>query len=925
MNSDISSPSRSLTLSLFSAASMAFGAGILYVIFAQEESFQSFPGRTIGISLLSDIDPHYRTWLFLLGSALLITVTAGVFAISGAQAGSKAKLAASPPGLLILACGAANLAAAALHTDSGLFLQGAALSGWVLALWWLYGDTSQQAEAGFLLRFCVSWQLAILAFWLAGLPANWWLIAPATLVFLAYPQLCKWAPSLEGPLGACLLLAPVALVVAIECSYFIAGQHSSPWPALAIATALTALCWLLYTRKTVSPVALARLAALSVLLTTFILNQYTNQITYRGFDVFHLAEKLLPLQQYASFGSLPFMGYHPGHGLFDVFPHAIYQMLNGGDILESQIWGNGYFMGWVMQTLYIGILYWCLSRLLEPLAAFFLLWLLPVFHILEPYNALLLLPVIHLAMLPGTTNPWRWWCIQWLLTVALGVWRTDFGMIIAAGNLITAAALSWHRQTPRTLIPAITGLLGTLAALGAVVALLPDHPVHDSLLRISKDLMGIQIPAAAYDRYYKEWNHLVTMQYIVLPAVGALAGGYSVARLYRRDDPQQLALHLIIIFVTAVGFALSIRLLHRHSMVEGFTKTNFFYFAPLLALMTFKLHRTVLLPLLAVLIMAAFIATPETAKYSKNAFWGPRQSYPVVTHPTEFPALYSDAPRLERRARKYDVFVAFTEQYLSRGQTFYDFANAPLLYVLADVQVSTFVTETVWHTSESIQDDMLAELQSHYRQGNLPFVVFRQNKRWDYLDNVDNALRSYKVAEFIYKRYKPCVRVSMLDLWVDKRQPCMKGIKQKLQAHRDTLKAIQPLKRDYLQQFINYGHLPYIWANFDTHVDTIARQSSVTMEAPDGNKIGLGIDQATCKATACYLDIQVSSETEQDLTLYFSDNPQLSLTVRPGKHNYRIRVSALWRWHQRVGRENLNLRADQPLIVHRADLVELQP
>jgi hypothetical protein len=63
----------------------------------------------------------------------------------------------------------------------------------------------------------------------------------------------------------------------------------------------------------------------------------------------------------------------------------------------------------------------------------------------------------------------------------------------------------------------------------------------------------------------------------------------------------------------------------------------------------------------------------------------------------------------------------------------------------------------------------------------------------------------------------------------------------------------------------------------------------------------------------------------QDLTLYFGDNPQLSLTVRPGKHNYRIRVSALWRWHQRVGRENLNLRADQPLIVHRADLVELQP
>ena len=154
-------------------------------------------------------------------------------------------------------------------------------------------------------------------------------------------------------------------------------------------------------------------ALLAVLLSTFVVNQYDNEVLYRGYDLFHLAERMLPLQQWDAYGSLPFLDYHPGHGLFDLFPHGLYHLLNRGDPLEAALWGNGYFLGWVVQAVYIGLFFACLSPVIGSVSAFLLLFLLPVFHMLEPYNTLLLLPILRLQRLPQTGSLLPWWVVQW--------------------------------------------------------------------------------------------------------------------------------------------------------------------------------------------------------------------------------------------------------------------------------------------------------------------------------------------------------------------------------------------------------------------------------------------------------------------------------------------------------------------------------
>ena len=74
-------PGNTISLILFAAAALLLG-GLLAYVLLDGPAFNSFPGRTIGISLLSDIDPHYRIGLFLVLSAMLIVISWAGFTLS---------------------------------------------------------------------------------------------------------------------------------------------------------------------------------------------------------------------------------------------------------------------------------------------------------------------------------------------------------------------------------------------------------------------------------------------------------------------------------------------------------------------------------------------------------------------------------------------------------------------------------------------------------------------------------------------------------------------------------------------------------------------------------------------------------------------------------------------------------------------------
>ncbi len=126
--------------------------------------------------------------------------------------------------------------------------------------------------------------------------------------------------------------------------------------------------------------------------------------------------------------------------------------------------------------------------------------------------------------------------------------------------------------------------------------------------------------------------------------------------------------------------------------------------------------------------------------------------------------------RLDDKVKdRRDAIVSFLQHKLNTNQTFYDFTNSPLLYALVDRKAPNYLFETLYHSSDTTQIYVLTELEQLRDQHRLPFVLFRYSGlgTMENVDGVNTVLRSYRVAEYIYENYQPCVRIGGYDIWVE--------------------------------------------------------------------------------------------------------------------------------------------------------------
>jgi hypothetical protein len=781
---------------------------------------------------------------------------------------------------------------------------------------------------------CISWQFATLLFlattWQSGL-FFWFTVLASFIVLLFILGNLEKLPSrmrsecrviILHAFLRCLLLAPLLFFAANELSYFLSRWGYQALTPFCVFVLLTLSVVVRSIIQKVQNLPGSFYMGLCVLLGNVLIIEYTSTIQYGHYDLFHFGERLLPLQQWSSYGLLPFKDYLPTHGLFDAFPHIIYQQINNSSPFEALVWGNGYFMGWFMRAIAISIFYAFISRLIEPVSAFFLLWLLPSYHLIDPYYSFLLLPAIHVLNLQQTKAINRWWFLQWAFTVLIMLWRLDFGVVLIAGNFALMVLASWYLKSSAHILRG--GLVGAGVIFLAVVVFIlisGGYQGVESLLAI-KAYMASQIIVTSYAEVYKEINFSSLMQLVLLPGSIALVLAYSFSRLVRRTASYSLfTVDLLIIFLGVATLIMSMRSLHRHTLLEGGFKNYLFLLVMFLSVLRFWLQRGgfALAPVLALFVMVSFLVVPKGDKPVWRSVFHltPQWEYPFALTGKQAPAWEVNPVRMVDKVNKYDGFIEFMASSLKKGESFYDFANAPLLYVLADVEVPVYVTETLFQSSDTLQKKTVAELASWHRQDRLPFVVFRQNNIWDRLDNVDNALRSYLIAEFIYGAYKPCVKVDHFDIWIDKRiasaDDCQAGLNSVYSLGVRLQKKIVPLREDYLHQYMEFHYVPYLWASFDKAIDNIREIRTAHVYQLDQQHWSLEIvDGFACKGQPCYLDLEIDSKSTQQVRIAFLSEDQAELTVLEGVNRYRIRMSSLWHWYRSDAFDSMELHADSP-------------
>ena len=571
-----------------------------------------------------------------------------------------------------------------------------------------------------------------------------------------------------------LLWLPATGVAANELQYFL--QEWSPRRLAALAAGV----WILATLTISSLVvrrgrvprpsrALSLLGYPSLVATAAVIKAHVHVRVLPVLDYFHKGEQVVPTQQLFEFGMVPFFDLRPVHTLSDMTYQTLYATFAGTErALDLLVWE-----GWVPAVVGIVLLYFLLLRMAGPLVAVALCVCLPVLALAEPYyGPALIVPIAFAAVLERPTTL-RWWgfAVAWF---CVALWRIDFGLAATAATVGVAGVhslrhgLGWLRGCWRPF--AVTGA----AALGVaiVLALLAERPTLSSL-RLFFMTYVLRFATRTRPEIVDGYSFAAAFQYYLLPAVAIFAVVLFVARYLlgassfsgHRDRLRSATLAT----VAAFALVMSVRSLERHSLIEGFQPYLFYLVVALLPLAVLGNRRNrhghghlALCCLLLVIVVRALITLPP---------FGFSSGYVAIAnlgHRDEAFSFKKWEPEDERTLAletRHENLLQFLGNNLDDDQTFFDFTNSPLLYALAGRRFPTYIIPNLEQTADTIQELTLSDLEELREHGRLPFVIFKQGNHWDRSDGIANEVRSYRIAEWIYRHFRPLGTIDDYEIW----------------------------------------------------------------------------------------------------------------------------------------------------------------
>jgi len=115
-------------------------------------------------------------------------------------------------------------------------------------------------------------------------------------------------------------------------------------------------------------------------------------------------------------------------------------------------------------------------------------------------------------------------------------------------------------------------------------------------------------------------------------------------------------------------------------------------------------------------------------------------------------------------ARRLAAAQAFIDRALRPGETFFDFANMPILYYLFDRRCPVREYETPFYETEELQREVIARLESD-RSVRAALMQF-PNQGFVAIDGVPNAIRAPLVAQYLRDHFMPAYAREGVVFWL---------------------------------------------------------------------------------------------------------------------------------------------------------------
>ena len=517
-------------------------------------------------------------------------------------------------------------------------------------------------------------------------------------------------------------------------------------------------------------------------------------------DMFHWGELVVPVQQLYQFHRIPFVDLLPTHGLRDLLAQLIYTLLNGYRGLEMLLWNS-----WVNVAAAV-VCYFLFARVFSPLFALVFAIGVPICMVFTTQGPdyFMFLAVALFVYRSMDAPTWRRMTALWIVVSGAFWWRYDLGLFSAFACLLLMLGYlkgKSRREWQIVMMPACVLALIQIAIFW-VLALVRGRSAPELVLQLWYHLK-ILASGQGFETIWPAWNAVTFLMYCVLPAVCA---GYVIYFVYQRwsVNCDVTAIVYMLVFLAIISLLLSFRNLHRHGMMESY-KSLFAVFLigciPVLAHISRRFTELAFLALILVHTMVLGTYSWLTLDNSNKLLRDLKRVFALQASSEinfkrgdvfTFHHWHDKETRLRDLSDwQYRAVKSFLDRSLTGKQTFYDFSCATLLYALTDKEAVSFLLQGQVHTGDPVQRYQLERMRSQYDAGGLPFVIFKQGRQWDVLDGVPNELRSYLIAEFIYRHYRPLGYAGSFQVWT------ANGIDEKSRSAEEPRQLSLPLLKDF--------------------------------------------------------------------------------------------------------------------------------
>lgn len=272
---------------------------------------------------------------------------------------------------------------------------------------------------------------------------------------------------------------------------------------------------------------------------------------------------------------------------------------------------------------------------------------------------------------------------------------------------------------------------------------------------------------------------------------------------------------------------------------------------------------------------------------------------------------YKESPAAGTRVEGSDAddaaMKAVLDATLEPDETYLTLSSKDFLYAIVDRQNPLYANQSpLMLSGDASQEYALEEIAD----AECVYVLMPRDA-WPTADGIDVTFKYYRLAELVFERYEPFLRVdgADYDVW------CLSARRDELERELDAALAAGAFEGvagwSYVEGYDpavsgELGQIPQLWGERDEK--DAWGSTAVTSEALDAARLKLEADDPvtlelseTAGGEPAYLALDLEAAEDGTLLLAFAGEDaaeprSLSLDVSAGRHRYLVRVSGYYEW-----------------------------